>query len=157
MGGSVGYGLKRANHQGDDLMKLPILAAALALSVSAPAFAQDITGLWQTETNGGQVQISRCGNSLCGKLVSSDHIRTNPGLKDVKNKDAAMRGRTLKNMQMLYDFTGGPTKWTDGKVYNADDGGTYSGTITMTSPDSLKLKGCIVRPLCKTQTWTRVK
>jgi hypothetical protein len=22
-------------------------------------------------------------------------------------------------MQMLYDFTGGPTKWTGGKVYNA--------------------------------------
>ena len=140
-------------------MKSPILAAALALSavIAAPAFAQDITGLWQTETNGGQVEISRCGNSLCGKLVTSDHIKTNPALKDVKNKDASQRTRTLKNMQMLYDFTGGPTKWTGGKVYNADDGGTYSGTITMTSADSLKLKGCIVAPLCKTQKWTRIK
>lgn len=138
-------------------MKLPILAAALALSVSAPAFAQDVTGLWQTETNGGQVEIARCGNSLCGKLVSSDHIKANPGAKDERNKDTSLRNRTLKNMQMLYDFTGGPTKWTGGKVYNADDGGIYSGTITMTSPNALKLKGCIVAPFCKTQTWTRVK
>ena len=143
-------------------MKLPILAAALtlsmgALSVAAPALAQDVTGLWQTETNGGQVEISHCGNSLCGKLVNSDHIKSDPTVKDVKNKDASLRTRTLKNMQMLYDFTGGPTKWTGGKVYNAADGGTYSGTITLTSANSLKLKGCIVAPLCKTQTWTRIK
>lgn len=143
-------------------MKLPILAAAIALSgaglaVSAPAFAQDVTGLWQTQTNGGQVEISRCGNSLCGKLVNSDHIKSDPTIKDEKNKDASLRGRPLKNMQMLYDFTGGPAKWTGGKVYNAADGGTYSGTITMTSATSLKLKGCIVAPLCKTETWTRIK
>ena len=143
-------------------MKLPILAAAFALSVgalsiSAPALAQDVTGLWQTETNGGQVEISHCGNSLCGKLVNSDHIKSDPTVKDVKNKDASLRTRTLKNMQMLYDFTGGPTKWTGGKVYNAADGGTYSGTIVLTSANSLKLKGCIVAPLCKTENWTRIK
>ena len=139
-------------------MKLPMLAAALTLStVSAPAFAQDVVGLWHTETNGGQVEISRCGNSLCGKLVTSNHIKTDPTLKDVKNKDASLRTRTLKNMQMLYDFTGGPTKWTGGKVYNPDDGGTYSGTIDMLNDNQLKLKGCIVAPLCKTQVWNRVK
>jgi uncharacterized protein (DUF2147 family) len=139
-------------------MKLPILAAALALSaIAAPAFAQDVTGLWQTETNGGQVEIARCGNSLCGKLVTSNHIKADPGVKDVKNKDASLRGRTLKNMQMLYDFTGGPSKWTGGKVYNAADGGTYSGTITLISANELKLKGCIVAPLCKTEKWTRIK
>lgn len=143
-------------------MKPPILAAALAfsaaaLAVSAPAFAQDVTGLWLTQTKGGQVEISRCGNSLCGKLVTSELLKNDPTLKDEKNKDASLRGRPLKNMQMLYGFTGGPTKWTDGKVYNAADGGTYSGTITMTSPNSLKLKGCIMAPLCKTETWTRIK
>ena len=139
-------------------MKLPILAAAaLVLGVSAPAFAQDVTGLWQTQTNGGQVEISRCGNSLCGKLANSDHIKADPTVKDVKNKDASLRTRPLKNMQMLYDFTGGPQKWTGGKVYNAADGGTYSGTITVTSANSLKLKGCIVAPFCKTETWTRIK
>lgn len=143
-------------------MKLPILAAALALSsgalaFAAPASAQDVTGLWQTQTNGGQVEISRCGNSLCGKLVSSDHIKSDPTVKDTKNKDASLRNRPLKNMQMLYDFTGGPTKWTGGKVYNAADGGTYSGTITLLSASELKLKGCIVAPLCKTEKWTRIK
>ena len=141
------------------MSKTTLIAAAAAAfaALAGPALAQDATGLWLTQTNGGQVEISRCGNSLCGKLVTSNHIKADPGLKDVKNKDASLRSRPLKNMQMLYDFTGGPTKWSGGKVYNADDGGTYSGTITLISPDKLRLKGCIVAPLCKTQNWTRLK
>lgn len=138
------------------MIRTAMMAAAMTL-VAGSAFAADVTGLWATPGNGGQVEISRCGNSLCGKLITSDHIKTDPGRKDIKNKDEAQRGRTLKNLQMLYDFTGGPTKWTGGKVYNPEDGGTYSGTIELLSDNELKLKGCIVAPLCKTQKWTRLK
>ena len=44
-----------------------------------------------------------------------------------------------------------------GSVYNPADGRTYRGTITMTGDNSLRLRGCIVAPLCKTQTWTRIQ
>jgi len=134
-----------------------IAAVAAAGALATPAFAADVTGLWATPGNGGQVEIARCGNSLCGKLVTSDNIKANPGQRDVKNKDESQRGRTLKNLQMLYDFTGGPTKWSGGKVYNPEDGGVYSGTIEMLSDNELKLKGCIIVPLCKTQKWTRIR
>lgn len=139
------------------MFRATLIAAAAFSAVAGPAFAADVTGLWATPTNGGQVEIARCGNSLCGKLVTSGQIRTDPSLKDIRNKDTAQRGRTLKGLQMLYDFTGGPTKWSGGKVYNPDDGGTYSGTIEMLSANQLKLKGCVVAPLCKTQVWNRVK
>jgi uncharacterized protein (DUF2147 family) len=139
------------------MFRTTLIAVAALGALAGPAFAADVTGLWATPTNGGQVEIARCGNSLCGKLVTSNQIKTNAALKDQKNKDAAQRDRTLKGLQMLYDFTGGPAKWTGGKVYNPDDGGTYSGTIEMLSDTQLKLKGCIVAPLCKTQVWNRVK
>jgi len=139
------------------MIRSALIAAAALGALATPAFAADVAGLWQTPTNGGQVEIAHCGNSLCGKLVTSDHIRANPAQKDAKNKDKAQQGRPLKNLQMLYDFTGGPTKWTGGKVYNPDDGGTYSGTIELISDNELKLKGCIVAPFCKTQKWTRLK
>jgi uncharacterized protein (DUF2147 family) len=139
------------------MFRTTLIAVAALGALAGPAFAADVTGLWATPTNGGQVEIGRCGNSLCGKLVTSESIKADAGLKDAKNKDKAQRGRTLKNLQMLYDFTGGPTKWTGGKVYNPDDGGTYSGTIEVLSDNQLKLKGCIVAPLCKTQVWNRVK
>jgi uncharacterized protein (DUF2147 family) len=138
------------------MIRTALIAAAFA-AVSGSAFAADVTGLWATPGNGGQVEIARCGNSLCGKLVTSNNIKADPTLKDSKNKDESQRSRTLKGLQMLYDFTGGPTKWTGGKVYNPEDGGTYSGTIEQLSDTKLKLKGCIVAPFCKTQVWNRVK
>lgn len=139
------------------MIRSALIAAAAVGMLATPAFAADVTGLWATPSNGGQVEIARCGNSLCGKLVTSDPIKADPGRKDAKNKDAAQRGRPLKNLQMLYDFTGGPTKWTGGKVYNPEDGGVYSGTIELLSDNELKLKGCIVAPLCKTQKWKRIR
>lgn len=139
------------------MFRTTLIAVAALGALAGPAFAADVTGLWATPTNGGQVEIARCGNSLCGKLVSSAHIKADPALKDIKNKDAVQRARTLKGLQMLYDFTGGPAKWNGGKVYNPDDGGTYSGTIEMLSDNQLKLKGCIMAPLCKTQVWNRVR
>ncbi len=31
----------------------------------------------------------------------------------------------------LSGFSGGPTQWKGGRVYNPDDGGTYKGTIKL--------------------------
>lgn len=132
------------------------LAASLA-TLTSPALAGDPTGLWQTPTNGGQVRIARCGQALCGALVTSEHIRDEPNARDEHNKNEAQRSRTLRGLPMLSGFTGGPTEWRGGSVYNPADGGTYRGTITMTNNNSLRLRGCIVAPLCKTQIWTRIQ
>jgi len=137
--------------------KIMLAAAALATALASPALAGDPTGLWQTPTNGGQVRIARCGQALCGTLVTSDHIRRDANARDANNRDASLRNRTLRNLPMLTGFTGGPTEWRNGSVYNPADGGTYRGTITMTNDNSLRLRGCIVAPLCKTQTWTRIQ
>jgi uncharacterized protein (DUF2147 family) len=137
-------------------LALAVLATA---AFAAPASAQqaDPTGLWQTPTNGGQVRIARCGQALCGTLVTSDHIRADAGALDENNSNRALRTRTLRNLPMLTGFTGGPTEWRGGSVYNPADGRTYRGTITLTNANTLNLRGCVVAPLCRTQTWTRVR
>ncbi|WP_426025274.1 DUF2147 domain-containing protein [Brevundimonas sp. TSRC1-1] len=137
--------------------KIMLAAAALAAALASPALAADPTGLWQTPTNGGQVRIARCGQALCGTLVTSNHIRADADVRDEHNRDTALRSRTLRNLPMLTGFTGGPTEWRNGSVYNPTDGRTYRGTITMTNDNSLNLRGCVVAPLCKTQTWTRIQ
>lgn len=136
----------------------PVLVAAGL--IASPAFAADadsVLGTWRTPAKNGSVEIARCGASICGRLLSSEHLRTNPELKDINNKDAAKRDRKLKNLQILGGFKSESGMWTGGSIYNPEDGGTYKATITPTSADSLKLKGCIVWPLCKTQNWTRIK
>jgi uncharacterized protein (DUF2147 family) len=130
---------------------LIMLAAAAAISPDAAV------GKWHTETRGGVVEIERCGTSICGRLVSSDGLKANPNLLDGHNKDASLRGRRLLNLQVLGGFTRGDGQWTGGTIYNGDDGGTYRATVTPIDADHLKVKGCIIWPLCKSQTWTRIR
>jgi len=132
-------------------------AVLLALAVATPAMAADITGRWRTPGNGGEVEVYKCGAAVCGRLINSAHIAREPGALDVKNQDASLRSRKLKGLTFLTGFAGGPTEWKGGKVYNPEDGKTYSGSITATDANTLKLKGCVVAPLCKTQVWTRMK
>jgi uncharacterized protein (DUF2147 family) len=133
------------------MIGLTMLAAAAAASPDAAI------GRWRTETRNGIVEVERCGGSICGKLVSSDGLRTNPNLLDSHNKDASLRGRKLMGLQILGGFTRGESAWTGGTIYNGDDGGTYRATVTPTDADHLRVKGCIIWPLCKSQTWTRIR
>jgi uncharacterized protein (DUF2147 family) len=133
------------------MIGLSLLAAAAAVSPDAAV------GRWRTETRNGIVEVERCGASICGKLVSSDGLRTNPDMRDINNKDVALRGRKLMNLQLLGGFTRGDGEWTGGTIYNGEDGGTYKATVTPTDADHLKVRGCIIWPLCKSQTWTRVR
>jgi uncharacterized protein (DUF2147 family) len=133
------------------MIGLSMLAAAAAMSPDAAV------GRWRTETRNGIVEVERCGASICGRLVSSDGLRTNPNMLDINNKDTALRGRRLMNLQLLGGFTRGNGEWTGGTIYNGEDGGTYKATVTPIDADHLKVKGCIIWPLCKSQTWTRVR
>lgn len=132
-------------------------AVLLALAVATPALAAVITGRWRTPGAGGEVEIYKCGAALCGRLNSSAHLVKEPGALDGRNKDATQRSRKLKGLTLLTGFTGGPTTWSGGKVYNPEDGNTYAGSITVTDANTIKLKGCVVAPLCKTQVWTRIR
>lgn len=134
-----------------------LAAAALVFAIATPAMAADIVGRWRTPGNGGEVELYKCGAAICGKLISSAHLVKEPGALDSKNKDGSLHGRKLKGLTFLTGFTGGPTEWKGGKVYNPEDGNTYAGTITATDENTLKLKGCVVAPLCKTQVWTRIR
>ena len=133
------------------MIGLSMLAAAAAVSPDSAI------GRWRTETRNGIVEVERCGGSICGKLVSSDGLRTNPNMQDINNKDVGLRGRRLMNLQIISGFTRESDGWSDGSIYNGEDGGTYKATVTPVDADRLKIRGCIMWPLCKTQTWTRIR
>lgn len=140
-------------------MSILLAAALLAAQSSGGTSAPDaVLGTWRTEVRNGIVAIQRCGASLCGRLVTSDGMKADPTLTDRNNKDAALRGRPLRGLTILSGFKpaeGGV--WSDGRIYNAEDGKTYDARLTPDGPDRLKVRGCVFVPLCKTQTWTRVR
>lgn len=130
----------------------------MALALTAATNPDAVVGRWKTETRNGIVEITRCGTSLCGKVLSSDGLSANPALKDVNNKDAKLRDRPVKGLQILGGFhLKDSGVWDGGTIYNAEDGKIYDARITLIDANRLKLRGCIFVPLCKNQTWTRVR
>lgn len=136
-------------------MSLLLIGALLA---AAPAPAADAAiGRWKTETRNGIVEIQRCGASICGRLVTSELLRQQPDLKDGRNQNPALRNRPLRGLLLISGFTADGDAWSGGQIYNPDDGKTYKAKVTPVDANTLKVRGCVFVPLCKTQTWTRVR
>lgn len=139
------------------LMKGTVAAAAAvaAITLAAPqAGAADATGVWARPSGSSQIRISSCGNALCGKLVWLKEPRN-----DVNNPDPAKRRNPLLGTEIVLGMkpTGKADTWK-GKVYNAEDGKTYTGYITLHGNSKMELEGCVLGGLiCKGETWSRVK
>ena len=151
------------------LRTMALRKSAVALCVStvafvtanplAPARAADAFGTWLTSDKEGQVRIVNCGGALCGNLVwlkEPNDPATGRPKTDKHNADASKQSRPLLGVPVVLAMKpNGPGQWS-GEVYNAEDGKTYSGSFTLTGPDTADLKGCVLSILCKSQTWTRV-
>lgn len=142
------------------LAALAIAGSCLVAGIPGAAHAQSadtITGTWRTPTDGGSiVRIAMCGDAICGQIISSPSLHGDPGLLDRRNTNPELRTRRLQGLRILQVRADDRGRWTDGWVYNPRDGRTYRGSMTLTPDGRLRLTGCVVRPLCQTQTWTRV-
>ncbi len=141
---------------------LMLLATVVgAVLAAAPAVAQDggaVLGRWRTSAQNGVVVIERCGANLCGRLIDAAALRANPDQRDVRNRNAALRGRPLQGVLVLQAFFGGPQEWSGGPLYDPETGqGAPTGTLKLVSADRLAVRGCIAPLLCRTQTWTRLR
>ena len=121
------------------------------LCLSAGIACADPTGQWMVEKGYARIRIENCGNSIWGAVV----WELTPGT-DSKNPDATKRGRPTLGMPVLLDMKPvDPNKWS-GKIYNSEDGQTYSSNISLPSPDVLRVQGCVLGILCGGENWTRV-
>jgi uncharacterized protein (DUF2147 family) len=129
--------------------------ALLTLAHAAPAAEATAIGDWLIEDATARVRISACGAELCGNV---SWIEPGAPTVDVNNPDAARRSRPLLGSAVLLGLK--PTsanQWT-GSLYNAEDGHTYTGKLTVADDNHVKVAGCVLGGLiCKSQTWTRVK
>ena len=126
----------------------------------ATAFAADPSGTWLTEGSAATVRIGNCGAELCGTIVAlkePNDPATGRPKTDKHNPDAGKRDRPVVGVLVVFGMkpSGTPDKWTT-QLYNAEDGKTYSGSVTMQGARTLKVEGCVLGGLiCKGQTWTR--
>lgn len=145
------------------------IAVMLSLTVPAGGFAagpDDILGIWNTEHKDAKVEIFKCADKYCGKIVWLKDPAYPPGSKegapgtpkiDHNNPDPALRSRPVMGLQFMNDFAyAGDTVWKGGRLYDPEKGKTYSGKMTLVSPNQLDLRGFIgISLLGRTSKWTR--
>jgi uncharacterized protein (DUF2147 family) len=131
------------------------------LLAGVPARAADPTGLWWAEGGAAQVEIDRCGEALCGRVVWLRSPFDGDGCpaRDRENPDPALRSRSLIGIELLRGLRrlGDADEWTGGEVYDPTGGRTYRAALRMDGPDRLRLRGYLgIRLLGRTTTWFRV-
>ena len=148
-------------------MKILTLCASILLSATIvfAAGTGDIPGMWKTELDEALVEVYRCEEKICGKIVrlknplytDSNDGQVGTPIIDRKNPDPALRKRPLIGLQIMYGFSQqGDNVWGSGTCYDPKSGKSYRGKIRLAAPDRLELRGFIGIPLFgRTSVWTR--
>jgi len=114
---------------------------AATIATTTPSAASEPTGLWFDHTGRGAVEITNCGDALCGRIV---------WLKDVAN------GKTCGTQVIGNVKAVGAGKWDKGWIYDPEDDARYSVEITSMGGDRLKVMGYLgSKMLSETMTWRR--
>jgi uncharacterized protein (DUF2147 family) len=132
---------------------MPRIALTLAVltTFAFPAHA-DPAGEWRVADGRAHIRTVLCAGQLWGVVSWARTQGT-----DAKNPDPSLRNRPTLGLPIILGMQSvKPNQW-EGSIYNAENGKTYQGTITLKRPDLLEVEGCVLGGwLCSGQDWTRV-
>lgn len=151
-------------------MRLQFSSATLGLVLlSVPTLVQAAgpspVGTWLTEDGRAKIRMEKCGEgnaNLCGYVVWLKDPLTDKGQPrtDIKNPDPAKRTRPSIGLELMEqlkpDDDNNDGAHFVGDVYNADNGKSYGVTVGVEKAEELQVKGCMLKFLCGSQTWTKV-
>jgi uncharacterized protein (DUF2147 family) len=138
------------------LITSPLLTAA------QDAEADRLLGVWEPSNGKARVKVEKIGNKYYGKIVwlkEPNDPATNLPKVDKNNPDESVRNVPLKGYRMLKDFTfAGKDEWSNGTIYDPENGSTYKCIIKMTDSNTLDIRGYIgVEALGRTDVWKRLE
>jgi uncharacterized protein (DUF2147 family) len=128
-----------------------VTALAVGLMAAQPAWARspDPRGTWLTANRQGVVDIARCGDALCGRIVGIERGPADPMPTDVS-------GQPQCGLTIITDEKPEADGTWLGEVIDPRDGGHYQAKLWLDQNGNLKLRGFIGIPaLGATQTWQR--
>ncbi|HEX7414931.1 MAG TPA: DUF2147 domain-containing protein [Bacteroidia bacterium] len=141
--------------------KLITISMAFVLCVNA--FAQKINtdailGTWLTGSGKAKVQIYKEGDKYNGKIVWLKTPTYEDGTPkvDKHNPDKTKQTTPTLGLRMLKDFVFNEDKWTDGTIYDPENGKTYSCKITWRD-GKIDVRGYMgISLIGRTDTWFKV-
>jgi uncharacterized protein (DUF2147 family) len=135
-------------------MKVWTLFAAILLTATT-AFGDgpsDVLGLWKTDGGDSQLELFKCGEKFCGKIVwlkVPSYIDSNDGpvgrtKVDRKCPDPLLRKRPILGLQVMKGLTAtGSNHWENGICYDPETGKSYKCKMQLKSPNRLEMRGYI--------------
>lgn len=146
------------------MKKFLLLCLTCLLCSVGVASAQTLSplGIWTNAEKKATFEIYKCGDKLCGKIVTltvPNDPATGKPKTDSMNPDPKLRTRPRLGLVFMQGFEyDDDNKWDDGKIYDPESGKTYSCYMKMNSANSMEVKGYIgFSMIGKSQTWSRVK
>jgi uncharacterized protein (DUF2147 family) len=137
---------------------LSILAVPLHKSLAQPA-PIPLAGIWYDDTGDGAVEISQCGERLCGRIVWLKNPVDKGGqpLTDGLNPKPDHRKRPVCGLQVIGDLKPQSNgAWDAGWIYDPKEGKSYDVELKLRAPDRLQVMGYIgTKFLSETFIWTR--
>ncbi len=107
-----------------------------------PAFSEVPEGTWLL-ANRVAVQVFECSGLLCGKIVWLVRPRTPDGQPDIDrlNPDLTLRQRALCGLTIIWGLQpDSPGHWSNGWLYDPQDGATYDVTAELSAPDRISAR-----------------
>ena len=136
--------------------------ASPASGASERAVTEEVRGLWvdsrEADKQKVAVWIEDCDGLLCGRIYwLKKPLSSGEPKRDRKNPDAALRERPLCGLTILTGFRrANENTWSAGRVYNPNDGRTFSSTMRLENDGSLSIRGYVgVSLFGKTVQWVR--
>jgi len=119
-----------------------------------------VIGRWITEKKDSGVEVVPCEGRYCVKIVWLKEPINEDGTEktDANNPDGALKNRKIIGLTIAKNFEyAGDNKWKEGKIYDPDNGKTYSCNMALEKKDRLKIRGFIGFSLLgRTTYWTRM-
>lgn len=121
-----------------------------------------LIGVWEPSNGKARVKIEKIGNKYYGKIVwlrEPNDPQTGQPKLDKNNPDESMRTVPLKGYRLLKDFVyNGKREWSEGTIYDPENGSTYSCVINMKDDNTLDIRGYVgVKALGRTDVWKRMQ
>ncbi|MEM1327680.1 MAG: DUF2147 domain-containing protein [Bacteroidota bacterium] len=136
------------------MKQILLFAILISLSFVIPKTADNVIGTYYSPDKGGKIEIYKRNGKFYGKTTCCDATR-----KDIKNPNPQLRSRSRIGMDFVFDMQYQNGKYTNGKVYNPENGKTYDANMWLEKGNrELHMRGYIGSSfLGKTVVFERVR
>ncbi len=117
------------------------------------------TGVWKNED--ATFEIFENQGKLSGRIIALKEPLTAEGKEkmDIHNPDPTKRERPIVGLVFMSGFSRkSEARWENGTIYDPKTGNTYSGSMELEGPETIKVRGFIgISLMGRTDVWTRVR